>query len=73
MHLPGPEHGSSDEVPLVWKGGRFGGLISDGRVCWLGRWDKCRLFFVVMLLKEYAAGCVHLQVSPATYHGSTGN
>ena len=29
--------------------------------------------FVVTVLKEYAAGPAHLQVSPTTYHGPTRN
>ena len=26
-----------------------GDPIDDWRVCWLGGWDKCRVFFVVMV------------------------
>jgi hypothetical protein len=34
----------------------IGDLIDDWRVCWLGGWDRCRVFFVVMVAREYAAG-----------------
>jgi hypothetical protein len=30
----------------------LGDLINDWRVCWLGGWDKCRVFFVVMVERE---------------------
>ena len=30
-----------------------GDLIQDWRVCWLGGWDKCHVFFIVMVEKEY--------------------
>ena len=36
----------------------IGDYIDGWRVCWLGGWDKCRVFFVVMVLKEYGAGRV---------------
>jgi hypothetical protein len=32
-----------------------GDEIDDWRVCWIGGWDRCRVFFVVMVVKEYAA------------------
>ena len=31
----------------------LGDRIDDWRVCWLGGWDKCRVFFVVMVEREY--------------------
>jgi len=32
----------------------------DGwRICWVGRWDKCRVFFVVMVVEDCVAGRVH--------------
>jgi hypothetical protein len=31
----------------------LGDRIDDWCVCWLGGWDKCRVFFVVMVEKEY--------------------
>ena len=31
----------------------LGDRIDDWRVCWLGGWDKCRVFFVVMMEREY--------------------
>jgi len=34
----------------------LGDQIDGWQVCWLGGWDKCRVFFVVMVVKEYAAG-----------------
>jgi hypothetical protein len=34
----------------------LGAHIDGWRVCWLGGWDRCRIFFVVMVVKEYAAG-----------------
>jgi hypothetical protein len=37
----------------------LGDRIDDWRVCWLGGWDKGRVFFVVMVVKEYAPGRVH--------------
>jgi hypothetical protein len=30
----------------------MGDRIDDWRVCWLGGWDKCRVFFVVMVERE---------------------
>jgi len=30
--------------------------IDGWRVCWLGGWDRCRVFFVVMVVREYARG-----------------
>jgi hypothetical protein len=37
----------------------LGDFIDDWRVCWLGGWDRCKVFFVVMVVKEHAAGRVH--------------
>ena len=31
----------------------LGDHIDDWRVCWLGGWDKCRVFFVVMVEREH--------------------
>jgi len=31
----------------------LGDCIDNWRVCWLGGWDKCRVFFVVMVEREY--------------------
>ena len=31
----------------------LGDCIDDWRICWLGGWDKCRVFFVVMVMKEH--------------------
>ena len=31
----------------------LGDPIDDWRVCWLGGWDKCRVFFVVMVEREH--------------------
>jgi hypothetical protein len=31
----------------------FGDHIDNWRICWLGGWDKCRVFFVVMVMKEH--------------------
>ena len=31
----------------------LGDRIDDWRVSWLGGWDKCRVFFVVMVEREY--------------------
>ncbi len=31
----------------------LGDHIDDWRVSWLGGWDKCRVFFVVMVEREY--------------------
>jgi len=45
----------------------LGDRIDDWRICWLGGWDKCRVFFVVMVEKEDkqpAAPC-NAHVSPA--------
>jgi hypothetical protein len=33
----------------------LGDRIDGWRVCWLGGWDKCRVFFVVMVEREHAA------------------
>ncbi len=30
----------------------LGDRIDDWRICWLGGWDKCRVFFVVMVERE---------------------
>jgi hypothetical protein len=30
----------------------LGDRINNWRVCWLGGWDKCRVFFVVMVERE---------------------
>jgi hypothetical protein len=27
----------------------LGDRIDDWRICWLGGWDKCRVFFIVMV------------------------
>ena len=29
----------------------LGDCIDDWRVCWIGGWDRCRVFFVVMVLR----------------------
>jgi hypothetical protein len=45
----------------------LGDRIDDWRICWLGGWDKCRVFFIVMVEKEHkqpAAPC-NAHVSPA--------
>jgi hypothetical protein len=34
----------------------LGDRIDGWRVCWLGGWDSCRVFFVVMVVREYARG-----------------
>jgi hypothetical protein len=31
----------------------LGDHIDNWRICWLGGWDKCRVFFVVMVMKEH--------------------
>jgi hypothetical protein len=31
----------------------LGDRVDDWRVSWLGGWDKCRVFFVVMVEREY--------------------
>jgi hypothetical protein len=31
----------------------LGDHIDDWRVSWLGGWDKCRVFFVVMVEREH--------------------
>jgi hypothetical protein len=31
----------------------LGDPVDDWRVCWLGGWDKCRVFFVVMVEREF--------------------
>ena len=47
-------HADSDEVPVAANGGREWDRIDGWRVCWPGSWDKCRVFFVVIVVKEYA-------------------
>jgi hypothetical protein len=32
----------------------IGDRIDGWRVCWLGGWDKCRVFFVVMVERQHA-------------------
>src|SRR5262249_7169717 len=32
----------------------IGGQVDGWRVCWIGGWDRCRVFFVVMRVREYA-------------------
>jgi hypothetical protein len=47
----------------------LGDRIDDWRICWLGGWDKSRVFFVVMVEKEHrqpAAPC-NAHVSPAGF------
>jgi len=46
------------QTKFLWlpRAAAIGDRIHGWRVCWLGGWDKCRVFFVVMVLKEYAAG-----------------
>jgi hypothetical protein len=34
----------------------IGDRVGRWRVCWIGGWDRCRVFFVVMVVKEYARG-----------------
>ena len=49
------------ELPCTFRQSSFGfaslcrsAIVSMiGGVCWLGGWDKCRVFFVVMLAKEH--------------------
>ena len=31
----------------------LGDRIDDWRICWLGGWDKCRVFFVVLVEREF--------------------
>lgn len=33
----------------------LGDPINGWRVCWLGGWDRCRVFFVVMVVRKNAA------------------
>ena len=33
---------------------QMGDWIDGWRVCWLGGWDKGRVFFVVMVLRKHA-------------------
>ncbi len=33
----------------------LGDHIDGGRVCWVGGWDRCKVFFVVMVVQEYTA------------------
>jgi hypothetical protein len=45
----------------------FGDRIDNWRICRLGGWDKCRVFFVVMVEREHeqpAAPC-NVYASPA--------
>jgi hypothetical protein len=39
----------------------LGDRIDNWRVSWLGGWDKCRVFFVVMVETEYRTTCRALQ------------
>jgi len=45
------------QTKFLWLGRAvaLGDLINGWRVCWLGGWDRCRVFFVVMVVKEHAA------------------
>ncbi len=36
--------------PVPW-----GHEIDGWHVCWLGGWDKCRVFYIVMVLKRPAS------------------
>jgi hypothetical protein len=50
------------QTKFLWLGRAevLGDLINGWRVCWLRGWDKCRVFFVVMVVKESAARpCSH--------------
>ncbi len=45
----------------------LGHHIDVWRICWLGGWDKCRVFFVVMVEREHeqsAAPC-NARVAPS--------
>jgi hypothetical protein len=34
----------------------IGDRVGRWRVCWIGGWDRCRVSFVVMMVREYARG-----------------
>ena len=34
---------------------RLGDQVNGWRVCWLGGWDRARMFFVVMVERKFAA------------------
>jgi hypothetical protein len=65
MHVSG--HARSDKVSLASKPVAIGDHVDDWRVCWLGGWDKCRVFFVVMVEREYEQPVTpcNARVSPA--------
>ncbi len=45
------------QTKFLWlsRAAAFGGQIDGWQVCWVGGWDRCKVFFVVMVVKEYAA------------------
>jgi hypothetical protein len=50
----------------------LGDRVDGWQVCWLGGWDKCRAFFIVMLLKECAVrpvSCTCNQPQRTNYDG----
>jgi hypothetical protein len=43
----------SDQVPRLCNLVSLGDRIDNWRVSWVGAWDKCRVFFVVMVEREH--------------------
>ena len=60
-YLPQPSHGCvwtqamhvQTKLLRLYKPVSLGDRLDDWRVCWLGGWDKCRVFFVVMVEREF--------------------
>ena len=61
------------QTKFLWlpRAAAIGDRIHGWRVCWLGGWDKCRVFFVVMVLKEYAAGRVQAGIERRQFVSDT--
>ena len=46
----------------------IGDQVDGWRVSWIGGWDRCRVFFVVMMVREYA-GSRPRELNPGTLIG----
>jgi hypothetical protein len=53
------------QTKFLWlpKGAAIGDRIGGWRVCWVGGWDRCRVFFVVMVMRS-ASSSSRLSMRP---------
>ena len=54
MYLDGENMQVQTKFLWLRKPAALGDLIGGWRVCWLGGWDRCRVFFVAMVARESA-------------------